>query len=125
MFSCGKNSNYDAAVIRSVSKKNWDKDIEAVCDMLNETFVDEWEFTRASHAQMKEFMGPMKSILAPQQILIAEVDGKPAGFCFAVPDLTPLFRSFNGSVGLIAIFKLLTRANKFQRAGIFRNWGNK
>jgi RimJ/RimL family protein N-acetyltransferase len=111
-------ANYDAAVIRPVSKKNWDMDLETVCDMLNETFADEWEFARMSHAEMKEFMGPMKSIVAPQQILIAEVDGEPAGFCFAVPDLTPLFRSFNGRVGLTAIFKLLTRARKFQRAGI-------
>ena len=111
-------SHYDAAVIRPVSKKNWNKDLETVTDMLNETFVDEWEFTKASYAQMKEFMGPMKSILSSQQILIAEVDGKPAGFCFAVPDLTPLFRSFNGSIGLMAIFKLMTRASKFKRAGI-------
>ena len=112
-------ANYDAAVIRHVSKKNWDKDIETVTDMLNETFVNEWEFTRMSHAETKEFFGPMKTILAPQQILIAEVDGKPAGFCFAVPDLTPLFRSFNGKVGLFAIFKLLTgAADKFNRAGI-------
>ena len=68
---------------------------------------------------MKEFFGPMKDMLAPQQILIAEVDGKPAGFCFALPDLTPLFRTFKGSVGLIAIFKLLTgAAKKFKKAGI-------
>jgi len=111
-------ANNDAAVIRPVSKKNWDKDIEIVTDMLNATFVHEWEFTKMSHDEVKEFFGPMKSILAPQQILLAEVDGKPVGFCFAVPDLTPLFRTFNGSIGLVAIFKLLTRANRFQRAGI-------
>lgn len=111
-------ANYSAAVIRSISKKNWKQDIETTCDLLNETFVDEWEFTKMSHAEMNEFFGPMKTILAPQQILIAEVDGKPAGFCLAVPDLTPLFRSFDGSIGLVAIFKMLTRASKFQRAGI-------
>jgi hypothetical protein len=111
-------ANYDAAVIRPVSKKNWDKDLETVTDMLNETFLHEWEFTKMSHEEIKEFFGPMKSILAPQQILIAEVDGKPAGFCIAMPDLTRLFRTFNGSIGFVAIFKLLTRANKFQRAGI-------
>lgn len=111
-------TNYDAAVIRPVSKKNWDKDIETLTDLLNETFAHEWEFARVSHAEMKEFFGPMKSILAPQQLLIAEVGGKPAGFCFALPDLTPLFRTFNGKVGLVAIFKLMTRASKFKRAGI-------
>jgi GNAT superfamily N-acetyltransferase len=112
-------ANYDAAVIRPVSKKNWDKDIEIVTDMLNETFVNEWEFTKMSYAETKEFMAPMKDALAPQQILIAEVEGKPAGFCLAMPDLTPLFRTFNGKVGLLAIFKLITgAANKFKRAGI-------
>lgn len=111
-------TNYNAAVIRPISKKNWGKDLETLCDILNETFRDEWEFPSLSHAEMKEFIGPMKSILAPQQILIAEIDGKPAGFCFALPDLTPLFRTFNGRIGLIAIFKLLTRANNFKRAGI-------
>ncbi len=111
-------ANYQAAVIRPISKKNWDKDIETLTDLLNDTFVHEWEFTRMSHAEMKEFFGPMKTILSPQQILIAEVEGKPAGFCFALPDLTPLFRSFNGSVGLIAVFKLLTQSKRFQRSGI-------
>ncbi len=112
-------SNYDAAVIRPVSKKNWNKDIEILTDLLNETFANEWEFAKASYAEMKEFMTPMKDALAAQQILIAEVDGKPAGFCLAMPDLTPLFRSFKGKVGLVAIFKLLTGAvKKFKRAGI-------
>ena len=110
--------NYQLADIRPISKKNWDKDLETVTDILNETFVNEWEFTKMSYAEAKEFFGPMKSMLAPQQILIAKVDSKPIGFCIALPDLTPLFRTFKGSVGLVAIFKLLTRANKFQRAGI-------
>jgi hypothetical protein len=110
--------NYTAAVIRPVSKKNWNKDIGILTDMLNETFVNEWEFTKTSHAEMQEFFGPMKDVFAPEQILIAEVDGKPAGFCLAMPDLTPLFRGFNGKVGLVALFKLLTRTKKFQRAGI-------
>lgn len=114
-----KYSSYDRALIRPITKKNWDKDIEVVTDLLNETFVHEWEFNSLTHAEMKEFFGPMKDVLDPRQILIAEVNGKPAGFCFALPDLTPLFRSFEGSIGLMAIFKLLTGATKkFQRAGI-------
>lgn len=111
-------ANYDAVTIRPVSKKNWDKDIETVTDMLNATFVHEWEFTKMGHAEMKEFFAPMKMVLAPQQILLAEADGQPVGFCFAVPDLTPLFRSFKGSIGLTAVFKLLTKTRKFNRAGI-------
>lgn len=114
-----KYSNYTEATIRPISKKNWDKDIETITDILNETFVHEWEFTKMSHGAMKEFFAPMKDALAAEQILIAEANGKPVGFCLAVPDLTPLFRSFNGKIGLKALFKLITGATKkFQRAGI-------
>ncbi len=111
-------ANYQMATIRPISKKNWNKDIETLAALLNATFVEEWEFTTMGNDAMIEFFGPMKAILDARQILFAEVDGKAVGFCFALPDLTPLFRSFNGSVGLFDIFKLLTRAKKFERAGI-------
>jgi GNAT superfamily N-acetyltransferase len=60
----------------------------------------------------------MKTILEPEQILLAEVDERPVGFCFAMPDLTPLFRGFKGKVGLLQIIKLMTRAKKYERGGI-------
>jgi len=111
-------ANFNSAVIRPISKKNWDKDIETMVDLLNKTFVNEWEFATLDKPAGKEFFGQMKMILDPQQIQFAEVDGKPVGFCLALPDLTPLFRSFNGSVGLFDIPKLIFKAKKFQRAGI-------
>lgn len=111
-------SGYDKAVIRTISKKDWNKDLTLLADLLNEIFIDEWEFSSLTHEEIIEFFGPMKSIVSPPNILFAEVDGKPAGFCFALPDLTPLFRSFKGSVGLLAIIKLMTQAKKFSRAGI-------
>lgn len=104
--------------IRSISKKNWDKDIATLIGLLNKTFLNEWEFTALGNAVAKEFFGPMKSILDPRQIQFAEVDGKPVGFCLALPDLTPLFRSFKGSVGLFDIPKLLFMTKKFKRGGI-------
>lgn len=114
-----KYKNYNGASIRSFTKKTWDRDIETMVHLLNETFINEWEFAKISLTAMKEFMGPMKDAIALEQFLIAEVDGEPAGFCFAVPDLTPLFRTFNGKIGLKALFKLLTGATKkFNRAGI-------
>jgi len=113
-----KYTDSSAANIRTVSKKNWDQDLETLRYLLNETFRNEWEFTPLSEGEMKEFFGPMKPILDARQILIAEIDGKPVGFCLAMPDLTPLFRSFKGRVGLLEIFRLMTRAKKFDRAGI-------
>lgn len=114
-----KYGSIDTATIRTVSKKHWERDVVLFTDLLNETFINEWEFTKLSYAKVREFMKPLKDILDPRHLLLAEADGKPVGFCFAVPDLTPLFRSFKGKVGLMAIFKILTGAAKrFDRAGI-------
>jgi ribosomal protein S18 acetylase RimI-like enzyme len=46
------------------------------------------------------------------------MDGQPVGFCFALPDLTPLFRRFNGKVGIWQILQLMLRAKKYTRGGI-------
>lgn len=113
-----RHLNNQSVNIRPISKKNWDSDLEIIRQLLNETFKDEWEFCNLTSEEMKEFFGAMKPIIDPHQMLIAEIDGRPAGFCIALPDLTPLFRSFKGSVGLIGIFKLLTKAKKYERAGI-------
>ncbi len=111
-------ANSHSGSIRTISKKNWDKDIEILVGLLNKTFVNEWEFATLDKDAAKEFFGPMKTVLDPQQIQFAEIDGRPVGFCFALPDLTPLFRSFKGTVGLFDIPKLLFMTKKFQRAGI-------
>ena len=111
-------TNNPVAAIRPISKNDWDKDIELLVDLLNKTFVNEWEFTSLDYGGAKEFFGPMKSVLDPQQIQFAEVEGKPVGFCMALPDLTPLFRTLNGSIGLFDFPKLLFKTKKFQRAGI-------
>lgn len=104
--------------IRPVSKKNWDRDLEIMRLLFNETFKDEWEFSSLSTGEMKEFFGQMKPILDSNQMQIAEVDGKPVGFCLGMPDLTPLFRSFEGTVGLMGIVKLLMKGKAYKRAGI-------
>ncbi len=113
-----KYLNTSLANIRTITKKNWDKDIDTLIDLLNECFKNEWEFTSLDYTFGKEFFGPMKDMLHPEQILFAEADGKPIGFCLAMPDLTPLFRTLNGKVGILDILKLMFGVKKFQRAGI-------
>ena len=103
---------------RTISKKNWNNDIATLTHLLNETFVEEWEFTQADPAAMQSFFGPMKSLLEAEQISFVESHGRAVGFCFAMPDLTPLFRSFQGKIGLLSILKLLTQGKKYHRAGI-------
>jgi ribosomal protein S18 acetylase RimI-like enzyme len=105
-------------VVRPIDKKRWDRELEIFLVVFNETFKDEWEFHPLTIAECHEFFDPMKPMLDPHQMLIGEVNGQTAGFCLGMPDWTPLFRSFNGKVGLPQMIRLMLAAGRYQRAGL-------
>ena len=51
-------------------------------------------------------------------MLLAEVNGDVAGFCFGLPDWTPLFRSFRGKLGPWQVLKLMLGSGTYSRAGL-------
>ncbi len=77
-----------------------------------------WEFHAMTSEEFHEFLDPIKPVLDERQFLFAEVDGEPAGFCFGLPDWTPLFRSFKGKMGPMQILRLLLGAKRYTRAGL-------
>ena len=108
----------NAVLVRTVSKKHWNQDLETFRQVFSETFREEWEFHPYTSDEIHEFFDPMKPVLDTRQMLIGEVDGRPAGFSLGFPDWTPLFRSFKGKLGPIQIIKLMFRAGRYSRAGL-------
>jgi GNAT superfamily N-acetyltransferase len=104
--------------VRQLDKKRWDEELERLRLVFNDTFSDEWEFHALTSEEFHEFFDQMKPVLDPTQFLFAEVGGEIAGFCFGMPDWTPLFRSFRGRMGPLQIIRLLLRAKRFDRAGL-------
>jgi GNAT superfamily N-acetyltransferase len=108
----------DAVTVRPVSKKHWNQDLESLRQLLNETFKEEWEFHPYTSKEIHEFFDPLKPVLDTRQVLIGEVDGKPAGWCLGFPDWNPLFRSFKGKLGPLQVIKLMLQAGRYSRAGL-------
>ena len=104
--------------VRPINKKKWAEDMEHLRTGFNEAFLDEWEFQPFTSEEFREFFDPMKPILDARQLLLAEVDGKVAGFCLGMPDWSPLFRSFKGKMGPLQIVSFMLRAGKYRRAGL-------
>jgi GNAT superfamily N-acetyltransferase len=75
-----------------------------------------------TNGEFHEFFDAIKPVLDPRQMLIGEVDGEPAGFCLGMPDWSPptgpLFRSFQGKLGLVQIVRLMLGAKRYRRAGL-------
>ena len=106
-------------VIRPVNKRRWDADVEIAMGLYNETFRDEWEYHPFRVEEAREFFKPLKPIFDPRLLLLAEVDGEPAGFCFGLPDWSPHARSLKGKSNVFAQLRFALRARKYEYAGLY------
>lgn len=55
----------------------------------------------------------------PGLLLIAEVDGEPAGFCFGLPDWTTHARTIDGKSGPVAHLRFALGARRYTDAGLY------
>jgi GNAT superfamily N-acetyltransferase len=105
--------------IRPVNKKRWDADTETAMHLYNETFRDEWEYHPFTIEEAREFFKPLKPIFDPRLLLLAEVDGEPAGFCFGLPDWSPHARALKGKSNPFAQLRFALGARKYQYGGLY------
>lgn len=104
--------------IRSINKKDWDADLGKYRQLINETFREEWEAHPHTSEEFHELFDPFKSAGDSRLLLMAEVEGRLAGFCWGMPDWNPLFRSFNGKMGLVQMTKFIFKARRYKKAGL-------
>jgi hypothetical protein len=114
---------------RQVSLKDIKKDVELVVDVFNDAWSDNWgavPFTRAEVAQMADFF---RLIIVPDITCIVSIDGEPAAFALAVPNLNELARDFNGKLFPLGLPKLLwrlkvagPRSARLMLLGIRKKW---
>lgn len=117
--SVSRRSLEDArCAVRPLEKKRWNDELETLRFLYSETFREEWEFHAMTSGEFHEFFDQVKPVLDRRQLLLGEVDGEPVGFCFGLPDWTPLFRSLKGRMGPLQIARLPLGARRYRRAGL-------
>jgi hypothetical protein len=79
--------------LRQFDKKCWDEEVETLRVLWNEGFSAEWEFQQFTAEEFSEFFKELKPTLDPRMVLIAEVDGEPAGLVLGMPDFNPAIRA--------------------------------
>ncbi len=84
--------------IRTINmKKFWD-DVAIMQDIYNDVWKDNWGFSPMSPAEFEHMAKEMKSLVDPDLILIAEIDGKPVAFSLVLPDINEALRHLNGRI---------------------------
>src|SRR5436190_3638616 len=100
--------------VRPMDLGHFQREVNIVRDVYNSAWSQNWNFTPFTADELAIIATEYKMFVDPEIALVAEIDGKPAAICFAVPDVNELIKDFDGELGPINIAKLLWRV-KFNR----------
>jgi len=102
--------------VRTMELKHFAREVDIVREVYNEAWNKNWCFTPFTSTELEIIATEYKMFIDEQIALVAEVDGKPAAICFAVPDINELVKDFNGELMRrpLNLLKLLWRL-KFNR----------
>lgn len=104
---------------RSVNLKNWTAELDIIFDIYNSAWESNWGFVPMSKEEFAHTAKDMKSIINPELIQFALVDGVEAGFILTIPDLNQIFKTIpSGNLSPMAIYKLLTPKKRITRARV-------
>lgn len=106
------------ATIRGVNLKNIEQESERLRRIYNAAWEHNWGFVPFTEKEFAYMAKELKLLVDPALTLIAEVDGEPASFVLALPDINVALRKLNGrltSFGLpIGLAKLLFYKNRIK-----------
>lgn len=95
--------------IRPVDLKNWDKEVEHIAHIFNESWSDNWGFVPFTRAEIDSMAKEMKPLIDPGLTRMAELDGEPVGFIVLMPDVNEAIRDFKGRLFPFNVLRLLWR----------------
>ncbi|MGB8213157.1 MAG: GNAT family N-acetyltransferase [Anaerolineales bacterium] len=83
-------------IVRGANLKDMDNEIDRIVDLQNRGLAHFANFTPYTRAAIEAMVLPMLDVVDPELVLFAEVDGKPAGWFPAVPNLNEIIIHLNG-----------------------------
>jgi hypothetical protein len=99
---------------RLIDKKHMARDVRIVMEIFNDAWSDNWGFVPLTEAELGKMAEDFKLILLPELTCITEIDGEPAAFGVAIPNVNEAIRDLEGKLFPIGLPKLLWRL-KVQR----------
>ena len=81
--------------IRKVDLGNFERDVQILCNILNEAWSDNWGFVPFTESEIAYTAKNLKPLVKPDLIRFAEYDGEPVAFMMTLPDFNQLLRHAN------------------------------
>ena len=94
---------------RTIDMKRVEEDVRIVMDIFNDAWSDNWCSVPLSEAELRKSASDMKLLVMPQLTRIVSIDGEPAAFALALPNINEMIKDFHGSLFPVGLPKLLWR----------------
>lgn len=104
--------------LRSLDMKRFGAEVDRVRDIYNQVWERNWGFVPMTDAEVEHMAKALKPVVEPELVLFVEVEGEPAGFALALPDVNQALRRLNGRLLPFGIFKLLWYMRRIDRMRI-------
>jgi hypothetical protein len=94
---------------RPLRKKHFQEDLDIIFSIFNDAWSDNWGFVPFTQKELEHMANDMKLLIKDELVSIAEVDGDPAAFLVALPNLNEVIHDCNGRLLPFGWLKILWR----------------
>lgn len=117
--------------LRSMDTTRFTQEVEMFLEIYNSSLPGTWGFVPLSPAEVKHLAKGLKLLIVPELAIAAEVDGKPVGAVFALPDYNPRIKATDGRLFPFGFIKLLWNKRGIRRMRLlstnvvpeYQRWG--
>jgi hypothetical protein len=95
--------------VRRIRMNKLRQEVDILLDIYNDTWSDNWGYVRVTRAEAAKMVADLRLIADKRVVLIAELNGEPAGMVVGLPNLYEAIRDFNGFIDPWKALKLLWR----------------
>jgi hypothetical protein len=95
--------------LRKINMRRLNSEVDLLLDIYTDAWQDNWGYVPVSRRAARKMKDDLRLIADPNVIIIAEVDGEPAGVVVGLPNLYEAIRDFKGFIDPWKAAKLVWR----------------
>jgi GNAT superfamily N-acetyltransferase len=112
---------YPSVSIRSIQMGNFQQEVLRLTEVFEQARRNNWGYVPLTQAELLEMACELRQVIDPELVLVAEVDGQPAGACMAIPNLNGGLAAARGRLwplGFLRFWRAMRRVRQLRIFGI-------
>jgi GNAT superfamily N-acetyltransferase len=94
--------------VRPLEMSRFQEELDVIKVIYNEAWEKNWGFVPMTTEEIDHMAKNLKPVVVPEFVSLAFIDGEPAGFIMALPDLNQVLKVLNGTLLTPRLLKALS-----------------